>query len=122
MFDSECQARLIESLASCATGKSMEHLQKSLFSGRILTLSLHKVANFSIQRLINHCEDKNAFENWFESELDSGLDKILGSGHTGVVLSVAKACRRLNTKQAHFLVVRSISYFFKTLLLNKFCF
>ena len=41
----------------------------------------------------------------YETELDDAVEDILASGNTGVVLSIAQACRRLGAKQSHFFVV-----------------
>ena len=45
------------------------------------------------------------FEEWYSSEFDTNLEEILAAGSPGVVLSIAQTCNKLNSKQAHFLVV-----------------
>ena len=70
----------------------------------MLNFAVHPVANFPLQKLLNGCQDKEQFESWYEDVFDKNLEEILASGNSGVVVSVSLACRRLNAKQAHFLV------------------
>ena len=82
---------------------------QNILEGRLLSLSLHPTGNYVVQKLLSSCEnDKDSradFDSWFESELDAGVEDILAAGNTGVVLAVAQACRRLATKQHHFMGV-----------------
>ncbi len=132
LLESEPAARIVEAILANAEKCPKLHrkLAKLLFDGRLLRWSKHPVGNFSVQRLLDSCGDKKEvqpftlmwqvsgiqkntvlfvllqFEKWFEEELDSGMEDIFTSGNTGVILSIAKASRRLSTKQSHFLVVR----------------
>ena len=78
---------------------------QNILEGRLLSLSLHPTGNYIIQKLLSSCQDKAEFDAWFEKELDAGVEDILAAGNTGVVLAVAQACRRLATKQHHFMGV-----------------
>jgi len=52
------------------------------------------------------------FESWYSTAFDSNLEEILAAGNSGVILSVAQACKKLNTKQAHFMVVSQFLHYF----------
>merc|ERR1719167_194140 len=84
--------------------KILKKLVGKLFDSNLLKWAVHPTANFPLQKLLTHCTDKEMFEKWYESELDQNLEEILAAGNSGVVLSIAQPCRRLNAKQAHFLV------------------
>ncbi|XP_048261184.1 nucleolar protein 9 isoform X2 [Bombus terrestris] len=64
-------------------------------------LSSMRSANFSVQRLFDHCTVKEHFEQLFE-EIHTHFGELLDKGHTGVLVSVANACLRLQTKQGAF--------------------
>ncbi len=80
---------------------------QNILEGRLLTLSKHPNGNFVVQKLLAGCTSKERFDAWYEAEFDDGLEDILSAGNTGVALAVAQTCRRLQTKQNHFLVVRN---------------
>ncbi len=72
-----------------------------LFKGRFSQLSLHKNANFAVQRVLQVL-DKEEFESIYTEEFDKELKTILDEGHVGVILALAKASNRLKAKQLHF--------------------
>jgi len=93
--------RLLEGVIK--VGINNEKLSKKIFSkvldGKILELSVHPVGNFVIQRLFENISDKEQFASLC-SQLSGKMEDILSSGCTGVILSLTKACVRLETQQA----------------------
>jgi len=93
--------RLLECVIK--VGINNEKLSKKIFNkvldGKILELSVHPVGNFVIQRLFENINDKEQFSSLC-SQLSGQMEDILSSGCTGVILSLTKACVRLETQQA----------------------
>jgi len=71
----------------------------NVLDGKLPELSVHPVANFVTQRLLENVSDKEQFST-FCSSLSGEVENILSAGCTGVILSMAKACVRLETNQA----------------------
>jgi nucleolar protein 9 len=67
----------------------------------LAVLSKHRLANFSVQKLLDCCTEKVEFEGMF-SELEEHLEEILKTHNTGVIVSLAEACKRHSTKQGSF--------------------
>ncbi len=134
MFDYEAVARLLEVLIMVSgsqesMAKIFNHIYEVLFKGNLVEYAGHPVANFSVQKLLQHCPTKEMvttkpmlssftqklwlnvfqFESWYEEKLDENVDKFMESSQTGVVLAIAQASRRLAAKQNHFLVVSKIT-------------
>ncbi|XP_017757208.1 PREDICTED: nucleolar protein 9 [Eufriesea mexicana] len=103
IFDAESSIRLLEVCLSAADRKSLYKIYQEYFSGNLKRLSLMQSANFSVQRLLDHCNVKEEFEEMYE-EICTFLPEILDKGYTGVLASVANACLRLQTKQGAFVV------------------
>eukprot|EP00090_Calanus_glacialis_P000011 TRINITY_DN10009_c0_g1_i1.p1 TRINITY_DN10009_c0_g1~~TRINITY_DN10009_c0_g1_i1.p1 ORF type:complete len:640 (-),score=274.16 TRINITY_DN10009_c0_g1_i1:25-1944(-) len=100
-WDSVPTVRLLECVVK--VGINSEKLSKKIFSkileGKILELAVHPVGNFVIQRVFENISDKEKFGEVC-SELTGHMEDILSSGCTGVILSLTKACVRLETQQA----------------------
>lgn len=102
VFTTEPSIRLLETLISVAGPKLLTQLNCMLFTGRIKILSLHKSANFSLQKLLNNMKEQAEFESLFD-EISPLIEEILQIGYTGVIESLAKACERLKSKQGQFI-------------------
>ncbi|XP_076766344.1 nucleolar protein 9 [Xylocopa sonorina] len=98
IFATECSIRLLEACLAVADPKSFYKIYEAYFMGNLKRLSLTRNTNYSVQRLLDHCTVREDFEKVFE-ELSSCFSEILGSGHTGVLVSLANACSRLEVKQ-----------------------
>ncbi|XP_058456455.1 nucleolar protein 9 [Malaya genurostris] len=103
VFHTDSSIRLLEILILVAEPEFFkDHLYKRLFQGNALVLSQTRATNFCIQKILDHVSDKHILEQMF-SELGTGLEEILQLGHTGVVVSLAKACSRLTCQQGKFI-------------------
>ncbi|XP_050478697.1 nucleolar protein 9 isoform X2 [Bombus huntii] len=98
IFHAESSTRLLEACLSVASPKSLYTIYEEYFSGNLKRLSSMRSTNFSVQRLFDHCTAKEHFEQLFE-EIHTHFTELLDTGHTGVLVSVANACLRLQTKQ-----------------------
>lgn len=113
IFREDAPCRLLETIlevtSDCAP-KLFEKISKKLFEQKLVTLSQLPLANFSVQKLLGFCKNKEKFESWYENEFDANLEKIFDSKNYGVLLALTQACKRLGAKQAHFLtaVMRSL--------------
>ncbi|XP_034950945.1 nucleolar protein 9 [Chelonus insularis] len=101
IFDSENSLRLLETCLAVAKPKRFSKLYEQYFKGNLKQLALTKNSNYSIQRLCDYCKSKEIFDQIFE-EISEDFNEILEKQHTGVVLSLANACLRLQTKQGPF--------------------
>ncbi len=125
LLQSEAAVRLVEAILinSGDSPKLFKEICQKLFDGRLLVWARHPKGNFAVQRLLDSCADKEKvrfpyryicettmtffsvqFEGWYAEELDENVEDLLSAGSPGVVVSVARACRRLSAKQSHFLV------------------
>lgn len=102
VFTSEASVRCLETLITVAGSKLLTQIYAKLFSGRLVKLSLMRLANFSVQKLLENVKEKADFELIFD-ELSNSLEDILRAGHTGVVCALAQSCLRLTAKQGPFL-------------------
>ncbi|CAL7934691.1 unnamed protein product [Xylocopa violacea] len=98
MFAAECSIRLLEACLAVADPKCLRNVHEAYFTGNLKRLSVTRNTSYSVQRLLDHCTAKEDFEKIFE-EISTCFTEILGQGHTGVLVSVANACSRLETKQ-----------------------
>lgn len=101
IFNTESSIRLLEACLSVGNPKSFNDIYEKYFSGNLKQLSLTQNTNFSVQRLFDHCTVKEKFEQIFE-EIHVHFSEILEKGFTGILVSVANACLRLQIKQGAF--------------------
>lgn len=101
IFNTESSIRLLEACLSVGNPKSFNDIYERYFSGNLKQLSLTQNTNFSVQRLFDHCTVKEKFEQIFE-EIHVHFSEILEKGFTGILVSVANACLRLQVKQGAF--------------------
>jgi nucleolar protein 9 len=101
VFEDVAAANLLEAAILSASPKRYTQIYAKCFINNLATLSQHPVANFSVQKLLDCCTDKIEFEGMF-SELEEHLEEIFQSHNTGVILSLAQACKRHSAKQGNF--------------------
>lgn len=92
---------LIEASVVAAPPKLFHKLYELLFKGNLKTLASSKTCNFVVQKLLVHCPVKETFDEMFDDVADA-FPKLLEANFTGVILAMAKTCRRLKTKQGNF--------------------
>lgn len=102
VFSSESAVRCLENLITVAGPKLFTQIYAKLFSGRLVKLATVRVANFSVQKLLDRSKEKEEFEMIFDELVDS-IETLLQVGHTGVVCSLAQACLRLGARQGPFM-------------------
>ncbi|CAH2056929.1 unnamed protein product, partial [Iphiclides podalirius] len=102
VFKSEPSVRLLEAALFVAKKKMYTQIYAKCFINRLGQLANMPMLNFTVQRLIDNCQIKEEFEPMFE-ELSGGFGALLVCGNTGVLVALAKACLRLQTKQAQYL-------------------
>ncbi|XP_059622766.1 nucleolar protein 9 [Phlebotomus argentipes] len=101
LFSTESSIRFLEVLIASAGKKLFTKIFLRLFQGNFLELSLLKSANFSVQKILEKVENKDEFSVCF-GELEGHFGEILQIGHTGVILSLCQACKRLEMNQHQF--------------------
>ncbi|KAI4490922.1 hypothetical protein M0802_010596 [Mischocyttarus mexicanus] len=104
IFDRESSTRLLEACLAVAKSKSFDDIYKEYFKDNLKTLCTMQGTNFSIQKLLDHCESKEIFEEIFV-EIETLLSNILQTGYTGILVSIANASKRLQTKQGAFVTM-----------------
>lgn len=101
IFNTESSIRLLEVCLSVGNPKSFNDIYEKYFSGNLKQLSLTQNTNFGVQKLFDHCTVKEKFEQIFE-EIHVHFSEIFQKGFTGILVSVANACLRLQVKQGAF--------------------
>lgn len=101
IFNTESSIRLLEACLSVGNPKSFNDIYEKYFSGNLKQLSLTQNTNFGVQKLFDHCTVKEKFEQIFE-EIHVHFSEIFQKGFTGILVSVANACLRLQVKQGAF--------------------
>lgn len=101
VFEDAAAVRLLEAAIIHASPKKFTQIYAKCFVNHLAVLSQHRLANYSVQQLLDCCKEKTEFEGMF-SELEEHLEEILKSHNTGVILSLAQACKRHSTKQGSF--------------------
>lgn len=102
VFSNGSAVHCLETVIKVCGTKLLTQIYSFLFSGRLLKLSQSRVANFSVQKLLDRVENKDEFESMFD-ELEDSIENLLQIGHTGVVSALAGACLRLCTRQGPFM-------------------
>lgn len=102
VFTSEPAVRCLEALINVAGPKLFTQIYVKLFFGRLAKLSVRRLSNFSVQKLLDKVRTKEEFEPMFDELVDS-FGELLQVGHTGVVSSLAQGCLRLCAKQGPFM-------------------
>lgn len=102
VFGNESAIRCLETLIQISGPKLFTQIYAMLFCGRLVVLSTMRLANFSVQKLLDRVKEKEEFESMFD-ELEGSIEQLLQIGHTGVVSSLAQACLRLCTRQGPFM-------------------
>lgn len=93
---------MVEKVFKYSSAKSFAKIWKKYLSGQLLTMALHPVANFCVQRAIESAATAEQFQEMYE-ELAPGFSDLHVHGHTTVLVCVAAACARFSTYQARFL-------------------
>jgi len=101
MFEDAAALRLLEAAIINASPKKFTQIYAKCFLNNMVVLSQHRFASFAVQKLLDCSKEKTEFEGMF-TELEEHLEEILKRRNTGVILSLAQACRRHATKQGSF--------------------
>ncbi|XP_063220849.1 nucleolar protein 9 isoform X2 [Bacillus rossius redtenbacheri] len=102
VFASSSASRVLDVAIMVASSKLRTQIYARCFINNMLPLSKLPYSNFCIQRLLNCHKVKEEVEAMYD-ELGPNLGQLLGSGKTGVVLSLGQACQRLETRQGSFM-------------------
>ena len=102
VFSCSASLHLLETIMASCDEKTLNKIYKRNFKEKLVEHSESSSLNFSVQRLIDAMTDKETFDEIFNT-LAPSFNKLFQIGHTGVVLSVVKACERLGVKQGQFI-------------------
>ncbi|XP_057660599.1 nucleolar protein 9 [Diorhabda carinulata] len=100
-FGSQSVVMLLETCLQLVNSKLFMQLYNSCFSGNLVELSTIKMTNFAVQKLIQHCQEKEHFEGIYD-ELVDNFPAIIEVGHSGILLSLSEACKKFRTRQGSF--------------------
>ncbi|VEN34580.1 unnamed protein product [Callosobruchus maculatus] len=101
VFLSKSLIMLLETCIEVCSKKIFNKLYKNYFAGRLSRLAVTRNTNFAVQKLVQHCSEKEQFEEVFR-ELADHFKDIIEAGHTGIILALAKSCKSLSTLQGSF--------------------
>ncbi|XP_013909236.1 PREDICTED: nucleolar protein 9, partial [Thamnophis sirtalis] len=94
--DATC-SRVLDKVLEVSDAKVLRSFYKAHVKGQLRALSAHKVANFTLQRLIQAASRK-LLGRLFQ-ELGPGLEQILALEHLGIVTALLGACRKRGAHQ-----------------------
>ncbi|XP_012589421.1 PREDICTED: nucleolar protein 9 isoform X2 [Condylura cristata] len=98
----QTSSRLLEQVLLVLEPRKLQSLFEDHFQGQLQTLAAHSIANFPLQRLLDAVTTPELLSPMFE-ELGPALEAVLAQGHTGVVIALVGACRRVGAHQAQVL-------------------
>ncbi|KAG8509361.1 Nucleolar protein 9, partial [Galemys pyrenaicus] len=98
----QTSSRLLEQVLLVLEPQKLQSLFVDHFQGQLQTLAAHPIANFPLQRLLDATTTPELLSPMFE-ELGPALEAVLAQGHTGVVIALVAACRRVGAHQAQVL-------------------
>ncbi|XP_064849319.1 nucleolar protein 9 [Oncorhynchus masou masou] len=94
----QASSRLIEIVLQLSHKALLRDLYKNHLQGQLVTLAIHPIANFPIQRLTAASTNYKVFLKVFD-ELVEGLEAILAVGHMGVIVQLTDSCAEREEKQ-----------------------
>ncbi|XP_069044165.1 nucleolar protein 9 [Lepisosteus oculatus] len=95
----QTSSRLLEMLIAACGKLLLRDLYRNHFRGHLVSLALHPIANFPVQRLTAAAAKHKLFLKIFD-ELSEGLEAILATGHMGVIVQLAESCSQQEERQA----------------------
>ncbi|XP_070584169.1 nucleolar protein 9 isoform X2 [Erythrolamprus reginae] len=98
--DATC-SRVLDKVLEVSDAKALRKFYKGHVKGQLCVLSAHKVANFTVQRLIQAASRKLLGQ--LLQELGPGLEEILALEHFGIVTALLGACRKCSAHQPEML-------------------
>lgn len=98
----QTSSRLLEQVLLVSEPPRLQSLFEDHFRGQLQTLAAHPIANFPLQRLLDAITTPELLSPVFE-ELSPALEAVLAQGHSGVVIALVGACRRVGTHQSQVL-------------------
>lgn len=101
-FMSTPNLMLLETALQVSKPKYFTQIYAKCFKNILVKIACSKSTNFAVQKLFNYATDKTEFEEMFD-ELNDNFKKIIEVGHTGVLLSLGQACKRLGAKQGSYM-------------------
>lgn len=123
-FMSTPNLMLLETALQVSKPKYFTQIYAKCFKNILVKIACSKSTNFAVQKLFNYATDKTEvtinnvgkerdkkitllfqFEEMFD-ELNDNFKKIIEVGHTGVLLSLGQACKRLGAKQGSYMQVK----------------
>nr|XP_020666133.1 nucleolar protein 9 [Pogona vitticeps] len=94
--DAMC-SRVLDKVLEVSDRKALLSFYKAHVKGQLQVLAVHKVANFTLQRLIRAASPK-LLANLLE-ELSPGVEAIMAHEHLGVITALLGACRKHGAHQ-----------------------
>ncbi|XP_046882776.1 nucleolar protein 9 isoform X1 [Hypomesus transpacificus] len=92
-------SRLLETVIQLSHKALLRDLYKNHFKGQLVTLAIHPIANFPIQRFTAASTKYKMFLKVFD-ELMEGMEAVLAAGHMGVIVQLTESCVEREEKQA----------------------
>ncbi|XP_007444396.1 nucleolar protein 9, partial [Python bivittatus] len=100
--DATC-SRVLDKVLEVSDAKALRSFYKAHVKGQLRVLSAHKVANFTLQRLIQTASRKLLGQLF--QELGPGVEEIMAQEHLGIVTALLGACRKHGAHQPEVLQI-----------------
>ncbi|XP_056600477.1 nucleolar protein 9 [Triplophysa dalaica] len=95
--DPSC-SHLIQTVFKFSQKALLRDVYKNHLKEQLMSLALHRIANFTIQTLIEVSSGLKLFLKIFD-ELMEGFEAVLAAGHMGVVIQLAESCVQWEERQ-----------------------
>ncbi|KAI7809981.1 putative nucleolar protein 9 [Triplophysa rosa] len=95
--DPSC-SHLIQTVFKFSQKALLRDVYKNHLKEQLMSLALHRIANFTIQTLIAVSSGLKLFLKIFD-ELMEGFEAVLAAGHMGVVIQLAESCVQWEERQ-----------------------
>ncbi|KAM6948639.1 nucleolar protein 9 [Aplochiton taeniatus] len=94
----QASSRLLEVIFQLSPKALIRDLYKNQLKDQLVTLAIHPIANFPMQRLTAASTNYKMFRKVFD-ELMEGVEAILAAGHMGVIVQLAESCAQSGERQ-----------------------
>ncbi|EDV21651.1 uncharacterized protein TRIADDRAFT_59864 [Trichoplax adhaerens] len=86
-FSHPVVSHLFDKILQVASANTLDHVYSKYLKNSLLTMSLHPIANHSVQNFISHSQFETQIESAM-SELSDYFEDIFAVGHCGIIVSM----------------------------------
>lgn len=107
VYSNELSLSLMYTVLQVGDEKLMKFYYSKLFMANLTPLCTTPNTKWAVEKLLETCKDKVIFADIYE-KISRMLSNIINIGNTGIIMELAKGCRRLCCRQKSFVQVSCI--------------